>query len=357
MRKEDNVNLLPTKIQPPQRNLGAFTAVEEEQVPFPPQQHRGEMPARKRHHPPGTENKCFQVHAEAREASARHAGGRFLFLWLLDLKRNPPLPNGDADFAPRRTLPLENLHRKRVFEFSLYDPAQRSRAELHVVALLHEILFGPLFHVETSRSVLDMYINYEIVIRETTEPGVVFEGEGFRVRAFALRHTKPCFGYVLEEDSRPGVFHPDAARSLGVPEGPLWSALQNGDEVTASDGSVVKPEDVLGEPRRGRRFSYVTDTAYFDDIAPHVAGSDLLICEGMFTRELEPSAREKRHLTAEQAARIARGAGGVEKLGLIHYSPRYTERDLKKLLAEAREIFPNAFLTRDRQVINMPFAE
>jgi len=212
-------------------------------------------------------------------------------------------------------------------------------------------------YVETSRSVLDMYINYEIVVRETSEPGVVFEGEGFRVRAFLLRHTKPCFGYVLEEDARPGIFHPEVARERGVPEGPLWSALQRGEDVRAENGDIVRPDEVLGAPRAGRRFSYVTDTQYFGEIASHVSNSDLLICEGMFTRDLEPSAREKKHLTAEQAARIARDAGHVGKLGLIHYSPRYTERDLKKLLAEAQETFPNAFLTRDRQVITIPFVD
>ncbi len=212
-------------------------------------------------------------------------------------------------------------------------------------------------YVESSRSVLDMYINYEIIVRETTEPGVVFEGEGFRVRAFPLRHTKPCFGYVFEEEPRAGLFHPERARRLGVPEGPLWSVLQSGGAVRAPGGAEVRSEQVLGPPRRGRRFSYVTDASYTDDIARHVGGSDLLICEGMFTKELESSAREKKHLTAEQAARIARSAGRVERLGLIHYSPRYTERELRTLLSEAREVFPNAFLTRDRQVIPIPFVD
>ena len=156
-------------------------------------------------------------------------------------------------------------------------------------------------YVETSRSVLDMYINYEIVVKEFTDPGVVFQGDGFSVRAFALRHTKPCFGYAVEEETRPGVFHPDSARVNGVPEGPLWSRLQRGESVNSNDGTTVLPEQVLGPERPGRKFSYVTDTVYFDDIAEHVGGSDLLICEGMFTRELEESAREKKRTRAERA--------------------------------------------------------
>jgi ribonuclease Z len=76
----------------------------------------------------------------------------------------------------------------------------------------------------------------------------------------------------------------------------------------------------------------------------------------MFEEELAATAAEKKHLTAAQAARIAREAD-VKEMGLIHYSPRYSERELKKLLQEAREIFPGSFLTRDLQHIDMPFED
>jgi ribonuclease Z len=216
-------------------------------------------------------------------------------------------------------------------------------------------IFGPpriAEYIEQSRRILDMYINYEIIVREITEPCEVWKGEGFSVRAFQLRHTKNCFGYTMEEEARPGAFHPEKALELGVPRGPLWSSLQAGNEVAASDGSVVRPGDVMGEPRSGRKFSYVTDTLAFPEISKEVKDSDLLICEGMFETALEQSAIEKKHMTAAQAAVIARDAGGVKKLGLIHYSPRYADRDLKLLLDEARAIFPDTVLTRDR--MNFP---
>jgi ribonuclease Z len=209
-------------------------------------------------------------------------------------------------------------------------------------------------YIEASRRILDMYINYEIVIREIVEPGVVYRGEDFQVRAFPLRHTKPCYGYILEEDLRPGEFHPEKAEALKVPRGPLWSKLQSGQTVEAADGAPVRPEDVMGEGRPGRKFSFVTDTLGFPDIAGPVADSDLFICEGMFCRDLEESAREKKHMTSEQAARIALAAG-VKKLGLIHYSPRYTDYDLNQLLKEAQGIFPNTVLTRDRMVFPIEY--
>jgi ribonuclease Z len=218
-------------------------------------------------------------------------------------------------------------------------------------------------YIEESRRVLDMYINYEIVVQEITGPGVVYRGEGFHVRAFPLRHTKPCYGYTLEEDARPGEFHPERAEALGVPRGPLWSKLQSGQPVEAGGGAggagsgvLVRPEDVLGEARSGRKFSFVTDTLGFSDIADSVADSDLFVCEGMFCRDLVDSAREKKHMTSEQAARIA-AAAGVKKLALIHYSPRYTDYDLKQLLQEAQEIFPDTVLTRDRMVFPIEYRE
>ena len=207
--------------------------------------------------------------------------------------------------------------------------------------------------VDLSRKVLDMYINYEIIVKEIDPavPAEVFQGEGFSLRGFPLRHSKPCVGYSLTEAGRPGVFFPDKAAALGVPRGPLWSRLQAGESVSLEDGRTVKPSDVLGTPRTGRKFSFITDTTYTDSASAEVKDSDLLVCEGMFAQDLEESAREKKHLTAVQAGTIARDAGGVKQMGLIHYSPRYTERDLKQLLREARDIFPNTFLTRDGQVL------
>lgn len=212
-------------------------------------------------------------------------------------------------------------------------------------------------YVEANRRVLDMYINYEIVVKEITEPGVVYETPDFVVRAFPLRHTKPCYGFALEERPRPGEFYPERAIAAGVPRGPLWSRLQDGESVELPGGVIVTSEMVMGPSRHGRKFSYVTDTGYFREIARHVSDSNLLICEGMFLEELAESAREKKHLTAVQAARIAKEAGGVKKMGLIHYSPRYTERDLKRLLHEARGVYDSAFLTRDRQVIPIPYVD
>lgn len=220
-------------------------------------------------------------------------------------------------------------------------------------------IYGPpkiAEYIETSRKVLDMYINYPIVVKEISAPCVVHRGDGFSIRCFPLDHTKTCVGYTLEEEDRPGIFNPEKAAELGVPVGPLWGKLQKGLDVETESGKIVHPDEVLGKPRKGRKFSFVTDTLYKESIAPEVANSDLLICEGMFEDELIDQAKEKKHMTASQAAAIARDSNS-KRMAMIHFSPRYTDKDLEKLLAEARKIYPGAELSRDRAHYEIPYED
>jgi len=210
-------------------------------------------------------------------------------------------------------------------------------------------------YIHSTRKMLDMYINYEIIVK-SVEEGVILETPEYTIEAFNLDHTKPCVGYTMTEKDRPGMFYPERASALGVPKGPQWSLLQKGSSVKAEDGSLVTSDMVMGPARSGRKFSYVTDTLYMDSIAEHVRDSDLLLCEGMFDDSLLESAREKKHMSARQAATIARD-GNVASLGLFHYSPRYTNRELRILRDEAREVFPDTFLARDRQIIELALKE
>lgn len=211
-------------------------------------------------------------------------------------------------------------------------------------------------YIETSRNVLDMYINYPIVVKEITAPCVVHEGDGFYIRAFPLDHTKTCVGYTLEELDRPGEFNPAKANELKVPVGPLWGKLQKGESVQNTEGKVITPDMVMGEKRSGRKFSFVTDTLYKSSIAKEVMGSDLLICESMFEDELLDQAKEKKHMTASQAATIARDSNS-KRMCMIHYSPRYTDKELENLLSQAQKIYPNAELSRDRMHIEIPYED
>lgn len=216
-------------------------------------------------------------------------------------------------------------------------------------------IYGPAKlkeYIDANRRILDMYINYEIIVK-IAESGVILETEDFTVSAFDLLHTKPCVGYVMQEKDRPGEFHPELARQLGIPMGPMWGKLQKGLSVTLADGTVIESHKVMGQKRQGRKFSYVTDSVYLPTIADHVRNSDLLLCEGMFTADMAETAFEKKHMTAEHAARIAKEAE-VTQLGLLHYSPRYSDRELKYLLKDAKKVFGPTILTKDRMCFDIP---
>ncbi len=210
-------------------------------------------------------------------------------------------------------------------------------------------------YIDTSRRILDMYINYEIRFI-AAEPGVVFSGDGFTVQAFPLIHTKPCFGYSLVEEKRKGEFFPDKAEALGVPKGKLWGVLQSGVPVTLSDGRTITSDMVMGMSRDGRKISYVTDTMYFEHIADYVHDSDILFCEGMFEKALAETAREKKHMTSYEAALVARDSAS-RLLCLQHYSPRYSERELKILERDAKSVFPDTVLTKDRMTFDVPLKD
>ncbi len=210
-------------------------------------------------------------------------------------------------------------------------------------------------YIDANRRILDMYINYEIVVN-VAEPGTLVNTDEYSISAFPLLHTKPCMGYVMEEHERAGVFNVEKAQELGVPVGPLWGKLQRGETVILADGRAVESAQVMGHKRSGRKFSYVTDTAYLPSIAESVKESDLLLCEGMFTSDMAETAYEKRHMTAGQAAQVAKDAE-VARLALIHYSPRYSDWELKYLLRDAQKIFGPTVLGRDRMSFDLPMKD
>jgi ribonuclease Z len=176
--------------------------------------------------------------------------------------------------------------------------------------------------------------------------------DGYEIRAFPVDHRVRAYGYALVEDDRPGRFDPEAAEKLGVEPGPDFGRLQRGEEVRGADGAV-KPEDVMGETRAGRRVVISGDSAPCEETTAISMDADLLVHDGSFATEEADRAAETGHSTARDAAILARDAG-VKLLALVHASSRYNVSDL---LAEAREVVPNAIAPRDFDLVEVPFPE
>jgi ribonuclease Z len=195
---------------------------------------------------------------------------------------------------------------------------------------------------------------FPVEIREV-QPGDCLGRAGYDIVVFPTEHRPGSVGYALAEHIRLGRFHPERARELGVPEGPLWGRLHKGQSVTLDDGRTVSPDDLVGRPRAGRTLVYSGDTRPCLPLLEAARGADLLIHEATFGGDEAERAVETGHSTASEAARVALDAG-VRRLVLTHISPRYS-RDAPELLAEARAVFPETMIARDGMIVEVSFQD
>lgn len=192
---------------------------------------------------------------------------------------------------------------------------------------------------------------FEVEILEIPHAGAKFSRDGYEIKAFRASHTCPCLGYRLNIP-RAGKFDPERARAADVPL-KFWNRLQHG-KTAEEDGRIFTPDLVLGPERKGLSVSYLVDTRPLPGMAEEVAGSDLLIAEGMFGRDKTERAEKSMHMTMAEAAAIAKG-GGVSALWLTHFSPSVP--DPGEFVSEARAIFPGAEAGEDGKKTTLFFEE
>lgn len=222
-------------------------------------------------------------------------------------------------------------------------------------------LYGPeplAEYVRVSLRASGMRFGFPVEIRKV-QPGIVFEDEEIIVAAAPVRHRIEAFAYSLTEKPRPGRFDVEAARALGVPEGPLFGQLKGGKTVTLPDGRVIEAQGLVGPPRPGRKVTFSGDTVYAPELIPLAHGSDVLIHEATYAEAHRELADRAAHSTALTAATVAKEAD-ARVLYLTHFSPRYESEEglrLDDLLAEAREVFPETYLAHDFLRVTVPRRE
>jgi ribonuclease Z len=196
---------------------------------------------------------------------------------------------------------------------------------------------------------------FDVRIHEVA-PGARVRRDGCELAAFETDHRTPSVGWALVEDARPGRFHPEKAGALGVPKGPLYGALQHGREVTLEGGRVVRPDEVVEAPRRGRRVVVTGDTRPCRGTVEAARGADVLVHDATFGDAEQERAAETMHSTAREAARVARDAG-ARRLVLTHLSTRY-DREFKPLVEQARAEFAGELdVAADGMVLEVPLPE
>jgi ribonuclease Z len=186
--------------------------------------------------------------------------------------------------------------------------------------------------------------------------GDVVKRNGYSVKAVQVDHRVNALGYVIQEDDRPGRFNLDAARALGVTEGPDFGKLQRGQSVTTKAGKVVEPSQVLGAARTGRKVVLSGDTRPCASLTSAAADADLLIHESTFSDDEQERALETRHSTAREAARVGRDAK-VKRLVLTHLSSRH-DVDPSRLLEQAKQEFTGPVeIASDGLTVEIPLRE
>jgi ribonuclease Z len=177
---------------------------------------------------------------------------------------------------------------------------------------------------------------------------IIYETYDYTIQALPVCHSVPTTGFRFQEKPLPGRFNPEIASNLKIPQGHLWKKMQMGKTITYK-GKTYDPQElgIVGPKRQGKIIAYSGDTKICKNLKKLALDADVLICEATFGDELHELAEEKYHLTACQAATLAKDCN-VSQLILTHISTRYAdEQDLSDLLKEARSIFPNSLIAYD----------
>lgn len=216
------------------------------------------------------------------------------------------------------------------------------------------LLVGPkgLNRVVSALRVIAPELPFEIECLELTESSQILPFDGFRIEAFKVNHNVVCYGYSMIID-RIGRFLTEKALEQGI-EKRYWSRLQKGETISLPDGALT-PDMVLGEPRKGIKVTYTTDTRPTDSIVEHACGADLFVCEGMYGESDKlDKAREYKHMTFYEAATLAKAAQ-VGELWLTHYSPSMPRpEDYSKAVCR---IFENTITAKDGRTAELKFTE
>jgi ribonuclease Z len=201
---------------------------------------------------------------------------------------------------------------------------------------------------------LSFDINY-VEVDEDIESEKVVDHEEYYVEARPLNHTKFCLGYRFQEKDKPGKVDAEKAESIGITDDEQYKALKAGEDVTLEDGTVVKSYEIVGHPRPGDSFAYITDTKYCPNSVKLAMNTNILYHEATFSESLADKAAETGHSTSADAARVANEAQ-TKLLVISHFSARYTNPFV--LLREVREkFFPAWLATELRPIFTNPAQE
>lgn len=188
------------------------------------------------------------------------------------------------------------------------------------------------------------------VVLDMTSPVVVYENRNVELLAFPLNHRVETFGFMIREKMPQFNVHKDAIAKYGLSLSEIGT-LKRGEDVVRGD-VVIPASEAAYLPYNPRSYAYCSDTAPFPELSKWVAGVNVLYHEATFPSDMTEMAEKTFHSTTHQAAQCALEAG-VGRLLVGHYSSRFPSVEF--YLDELRSVFPESYLTKDMDVIEISF--
>jgi len=205
-------------------------------------------------------------------------------------------------------------------------------------------IYGPKGIKKYIKNMLDCSAdksNVKLQIHEIVKEGKIFENKEISINAFKLKHSVEALGYIIQEKDKRKI-NLGYLKKFGLKQHPLLGKLQRGEDIVWNGKKIKAKDATIIQP--GKKVSFILDTGYDAKFVKYIKDSDVLVSESTYLSNEENKARNYGHMTAKDAATLAK-KGNVKKLVLTHFSQRYKgEDEIKK---EAQKTFKNSICSED----------
>ncbi|HEL0066050.1 TPA: ribonuclease Z [Streptococcus equi subsp. zooepidemicus] len=275
-------------------------------------------------------------------------------VWMFDCGEGTQRQILETTIKPRKIkkIFITHLHGDHIFGLPGFLSSRAFQASEEQTDL---DIYGPVgikAYVTNSIRISGSKLPYQIHYHEfdETSMGKILETDKFTVYAERLAHTIFCMGYRVVQKDLEGTLDADALRAAGVPFGPLFGKVKNGQNIELEDGTRIFAKDFISEPKKGKIITIIGDTRKTSASVRLARDADVLVHESTYGKGDERMARNHGHSTNMQAAQIARDAG-AKRLLLNHVSARFLGRDCRQMEKDAATIFENVKVVRDLEEV------